>query len=108
MYEPDKEKTAFVIERGTYYYKVMPFSLKNVGATYQRLVNMMFKKQIRVTMEVYIDNIMVKGKHRSNHIGNLAETFDILRKYKIKLNPAKCTFGVNKESKHIPSKSEQS
>ncbi|KAM1000326.1 hypothetical protein ACFX2A_007088 [Malus domestica] len=87
MYEPGKEKTAFVIERGTYCYKVMPFGLKNAEATYQRLVNMMFKKQIGVTM--------VKGKQRSDHICNLAETFNILRKYKIKLNPTKCTFGVS-------------
>ncbi|KAM2813108.1 hypothetical protein PS2_040089 [Malus domestica] len=62
MHEPDKEKIAFMIERGTYCYKVMPFSFKNAGATYQRLVNMMFKKQIGVTMEVYVDDIMVKGK----------------------------------------------
>ena len=95
MHEPDKEKTAFVIERGTYCYKVMPFGLKNAGATYQRLVNMMFKKQIGVTMEVYVDDIRVKGKQRSDHIRNLAETFDILRTYKMKLNPAKCTFGVS-------------
>ena len=84
-----------MIERGTYCYKVMPFSLKNAGATYQRLVNMMFKKQIGVTMEVYVDDIMVKGKQRSDHILNLAEIFDILRKYKMKLNPTKCTFGVS-------------
>ncbi|KAM1291965.1 hypothetical protein ACFX2H_018808 [Malus domestica] len=62
MYEPDKEKIAFVIERGTYCYKVMPFGLKNARTTYQRFVNMMFKKQIGVTMEVYVDDIMVKGK----------------------------------------------
>ncbi|KAM2608788.1 hypothetical protein TB1_037079 [Malus domestica] len=93
MYKPDKEKTIFVIERDTYCYKAMPFGLNNAGATYQRLVNMMFK--IRVTMEVYVDNIMVKGKQRSDHIGNLAETFDIFRRYKMKLNPAKCTFGVS-------------
>ncbi|KAM1948860.1 hypothetical protein ACFX15_008993 [Malus domestica] len=85
----------FVIERGTYCYKVMPFCLKNAEATYQLLVNMMFNKQIGVTMEVYVDDIMVKGKQRSDHISNLAETFDILRKYKMKLNPAKCTFGVS-------------
>ncbi|KAM2855153.1 hypothetical protein FF1_025508 [Malus domestica] len=95
MSEPNKEKIAFVIERGTSYYKVMPFGFKNAGATYQRLVNMMFKKQSGVTMEVYIDDIMVRGKQRSDHIGNLAETFNILRKYKMKLNPAKCTFGVS-------------
>ncbi|KAM1023115.1 hypothetical protein FF1_043881 [Malus domestica] len=55
----DKEKTMFVIEPGNYCYKVMPFGLKNPGATYQRLVNMMFKKQIGVTMEVYVNDIMV-------------------------------------------------
>ncbi|KAM1623998.1 hypothetical protein PS1_022393 [Malus domestica] len=95
MYEPDKEKTAFVTERGTYYYKNMPFGLKNARTTYQMLVNMMFNKQIGVAMEVYVDDIMVKGKQRSNHICNLAETFSILKKYKMKLNPTKCTFGVS-------------
>ena len=84
-----------MIEQDTYCYKVMPFGLKNVGATYQRLVNMMFKKQIGVTMKVYVDDIMVKGKQRLDHIRNLAETFNILRKYKMKLNPTKCTFGVS-------------
>ncbi|KAM2774142.1 hypothetical protein COP1_019058 [Malus domestica] len=95
MYEPDKEKTAFIIERGTYCYKFMPFGLKNTGATYQRFVNMMFKKQIGVTMEVYVDDIMVKGKQQSDHIHNLAETFNILRKYKMQLTPTKCMFGVS-------------
>ena len=55
----------------------------------------MFKKQITVTIEVYVDDIMVKGKQWSNHICNLAETFNILRKYKMKLNPTKCTFGAS-------------
>ncbi|KAM1111387.1 hypothetical protein ACFX19_010661 [Malus domestica] len=73
----------------------MPFGLKNEGATYQRLVNMMFKKQIWVTMEVYVDDIMVKGKQQSYHICNLAETFNIFRKYKMKVNPTKCTFGIS-------------
>ncbi|XP_068317055.1 uncharacterized protein [Pyrus communis] len=59
------------------------------------LVNTMFKKQIGVTMEVYVDNIMVKGKQRLDHICNLAKNFAILRKYNMKLNPAKCTFGVS-------------
>ncbi|KAM1978654.1 hypothetical protein ACFX16_015327 [Malus domestica] len=68
MYEPDKEKTTFVIKRGTYFYNILPLGFKNTRATYQRLVNMMFKKQIRVTMEVYVDDIMVKGKQRSDHI----------------------------------------
>ncbi|KAM2958273.1 hypothetical protein FF2_025156 [Malus domestica] len=62
MYEPDKKKTAFAIKRGTYCYKVMSFDLKNARATSQLLVNMMFKKQIGVTMKVYVDDIMVKVK----------------------------------------------
>ncbi|KAM1787469.1 hypothetical protein ACFX11_037862 [Malus domestica] len=95
MYEPDKEKIAFMIEQGTYCYNVMPFALKNTGATYQRLVNMMFKKQIGVTMEVYVHDIMVKGKQRSEHIGNLVETFNIFRRYKMKLIPTKCTVRVS-------------
>ncbi|KAI5312416.1 hypothetical protein L3X38_041589 [Prunus dulcis] len=52
MYEDDKAKTSFIIERGTYCYKVMPFGLKNAGATYQRLINKIFKEQIGKTMEV--------------------------------------------------------
>ncbi|KAM1633719.1 hypothetical protein ACFXTN_010737 [Malus domestica] len=95
MYELGKGKTAFMIEQGTYCYKGMPFGPNNAGATYQRFVSMMFKKQIGVIMEVYVDDIMVNGKQRSDHIRNLAETFDILRKYKMKLNPTKCTFGVS-------------
>ncbi|KAM0990836.1 hypothetical protein ACFX2C_009299 [Malus domestica] len=90
MHDPE-----FVIERGTYGYKALPFGLKNTEATYQRMVNMMFEKQIGVTMKVYVNDIMVKGNQRSDHIENLEETFDILRKYKMKLNPPKCTFGVS-------------
>ncbi|GFS29582.1 hypothetical protein Acr_00g0007310 [Actinidia rufa] len=58
MYPPDVDKTSFITERGFYYYKVMPFELKNVGVTYQRLFNKMFKKMTRKTMEVYIDDML--------------------------------------------------
>ncbi|XP_021807305.1 uncharacterized protein LOC110751178 [Prunus avium] len=60
MHEDDKAKTSFIIERGTYCYKVMPFGVKNVGATYQGLVNKIFKEQIGRTMEVYVDDMLVK------------------------------------------------
>ena len=56
----DQEKTSFVTKQGTYCYRVMPFGLKNAGATYQRLVNRMFQKQIGASMEVYIDDMLVK------------------------------------------------
>jgi hypothetical protein len=60
MHDTDQEKTAFITDRGLYCYKVMPFGLKNAGATYQRLVNMMFKDQIERNMEVYVDDMLVK------------------------------------------------
>ena len=91
----DQEKTSFVTAQGTYYYRVMPFGLKNVGATYQRLVNRMFQKQIGMTMEVYIDDMLVKSISADLHITHLTETFQILRDYNMKLNPAKCAFGVS-------------
>ncbi|XP_056860130.1 uncharacterized protein LOC130508574, partial [Raphanus sativus] len=95
MMDPeDQEKTAFITERGTYCYKVMPFGLKNAGATYQRLVNKMFAGQLGKTMEVYIDDMLVKSSAGEDHISHLRECFDILNKYDMKLNPTKCTFGV--------------
>ena len=57
----DQEKTSFVTGQGTYCYQVMPFGLKNARATYQRLVNKMFQKQIRVSMELYVDDMLVKS-----------------------------------------------
>ncbi|CAL8175791.1 unnamed protein product [Prunus armeniaca] len=88
MHEDDKANTSFIIERGTYCYKVMPFGLKNAGSTYQRLVNKIFNEQIGKTMEVYVDDMLVKAPERADHIENLAE-------YNMKSNPNKCTFGVS-------------
>ena len=91
----DQEKTSFVTGQGTYCYQVMPFGLKNAGATYQRLVNRMFQKQIGASMEVYIDDMLVKSTTAELHITHLSEAFQILREYNMKLNLAKCTFGVS-------------
>ena len=91
----DQEKTSFVIAQGTYCYRVMPFGLKNAGATYQSLVNRMFEKQIGTTVEVYIDDMLVKSLTTKLHIAHLSEAFQILRKYNMKLNPTKCAFGVS-------------
>ena len=93
----DQEKTSFVTAQGTYCYRVMPFGLKNAGATYQRLVNRMFQKQIGTTMEVCIDDMLVKSTKSDLHIAHLSEAFQILRNYNMKLNPAKCAFGVSAE-----------
>ena len=85
----DQEKTSFVTGRGTYYYQVMPFRLKNARATYQRLVNRMFRENIGVTMEVYIDNMLVKPVKVEHHMDHLDESFRVLKDYKMKLNPTK-------------------
>ena len=73
---------------------MMLFDLKNVGVTYQRLVNKMFSKQIGHTMEVYVDNLLTKSLKAENHIVDLVKTFQMLRQYHMKLNPMKCVFGV--------------
>ena len=72
----------------------MPFGLKNVRATYQRLVNKMFQKQIGTSMEVYIDDILVKSVKAGLHVNHLADAFQVLKDHKMKLNLTNCTFGV--------------
>ena len=79
MVEEDQEKTAFITNQGLYCYRVMPFGLKNVGATCQRLVNQMFKKQIGRNVEVYIDDMLVKSKEEEDHLDDLKETFNTFR-----------------------------
>ena len=94
MHPPDQEKTSFITPKGTYCYRVIPFGLKNAGVTYQRLVNKMFQLQIERTMEVYVDDMLVKSLAPANHLDHLQETFNILRSYHMKLNPDKCAFGI--------------
>jgi hypothetical protein len=71
MAEVDQEKTAFITERGFYCYKMMSFGLKNVGATYQRLVNKMLQKQIGRNVEFFVDDMLVKSIQAANHIADL-------------------------------------
>ena len=95
MHLLDAEKTTFITPHGLFCYNVMSFGLKNVGATYQRLVTKMFRSLLGKTMEVYIDDMLVKSKERPDHVGHLQEAFELLRAYGMKLNPSKCAFGVN-------------
>ena len=69
--------------------------LKNAGATYQRLVNHMFRPQIGQNVEVYVDDMLVKSHDERKHVDDLEETLDTLRQYNMKLNPNKCAFGVS-------------
>ncbi|KAL0411146.1 UNVERIFIED_CONTAM: Polyprotein P3 [Sesamum latifolium] len=90
----DRKKVSFITSEGTFYYVVMPFGLKNAGATYQRLVDKIFRHQIGKNVEVYVDDMLVKSKKAEEHVKDIEETLSVLRKYKLKLNPVKCTFGV--------------
>ena len=95
MHLPDAEKTTFITPHRLYCYKVMPFSLKNARATYQRLVTKIFRPLLGKTLEVYIDDMLVKSKERFDHTKHLQEAFELLRKYNMKLYPLKCVFIVN-------------
>lgn len=67
IHKEDEEKTAFIIEMGTYCYTVIPFGLKNADATFQRLVDKIFKKQIGKNMKVYVDDILIKFRELEKH-----------------------------------------
>ncbi|GJU79929.1 reverse transcriptase domain-containing protein [Tanacetum coccineum] len=94
MAEGDEEKTAFIMSQGIFCYTKMPFGLKNVGATYQRLVDRAFQKQIGRNLEVYVDDLVIKSTTKEEIIRDIAETFKTLRQINMKLNPKKCTFGM--------------
>jgi len=86
MYGSDRSKTTFITDRADYCYEVMSFGLKNVGATYQRLMDHVFKDQIGRTMEVYIDDMVVKSQTVEDHVRDLKEVFHQIRKYNMRLN----------------------
>uniref|UniRef100_A0A2N9H1D0 Integrase catalytic domain-containing protein n=1 Tax=Fagus sylvatica TaxID=28930 RepID=A0A2N9H1D0_FAGSY len=91
----DAEKTAFRTPIGNFYYTVMPFGLKNAGATYQRTMTAMFHDMVHKEIEDYVDDIVVKSKKREDHLRVLRKVFDRCRLYKLKMNPLKCAFGVS-------------
>jgi len=90
----DKEKTSFITPWGTYCYKVMPFGLKNAGATYQCAATTLLHDLIHKEVEVYVDDMIVKSKDREGHTPTLRKFFERIWFYKLQLNPKKCTFGV--------------
>jgi len=88
-------KITFIIDEANYYYEVMPFGIKNVGATYQRIMDRMFKGTIGRNVEVYVDDLVVKSGSMQQHIEDLVEVFYTLNKYYMRINPKKCVFGVD-------------
>jgi hypothetical protein len=91
----DEEKTAFITPYGVFCYQVMPFGLKNAGATYQRMMQNCLGSQIGCNIQVYIDDVVITTRKEESLISDLEETFDNLNRYKLKLNPTKCSFSIS-------------
>jgi hypothetical protein len=94
LYEPDQIKTSVITPYGAYCYVTMPFGLKNAGANYQRTMQRCMHEQIGPNVHAYVDDVVVKTKQSGTLLNDLRETFANLRRYRMKLNPEKCTFGV--------------
>ena len=92
MAPEDMEKTTFLTMWGLFCYKVMPFGLKNVRATYQRAMVTMFHDIMHKEIEVYVDDMIAKSQGENDYVINLKKLFERLRKFQLKLNPVKCTF----------------
>ncbi|XP_071712963.1 uncharacterized protein [Rutidosis leptorrhynchoides] len=93
MAQEDADKTAFHTGKGIYSYIMMPFGLINVGATYQRLIDTAFDKQIGRNLEAFVDDLVIKSTTQERIIDDMRETFDTLRRINMKLNPLRCSFG---------------
>ena len=90
----DIEKIAFIIEWGTYYYRVMPLGLKNTGATHKRIATTLFHDMMHKDVELYVDDMIVKSRDKADHLAALKRFFERIQKFRLRLNPKKCTFGV--------------
>ncbi|GKF40958.1 reverse transcriptase domain-containing protein [Tanacetum coccineum] len=94
MVEDDEEKTTFITSKGIFCYSKILFGLKNARATYQRLVDKAFQRQIGRNLELYVDDLVIKSRTEKEVIRDIEETFRTLREINMKLNPKKCAFGM--------------
>ncbi|GJT60212.1 reverse transcriptase domain-containing protein [Tanacetum coccineum] len=94
MAKEDEEKTTFITSQGIFCYSKMPFGLKNAKATYECLVDKAFQKQIGRNLEVYVDDLVIKSRTEHEIIRDVEEKFQTLKEINMKLNPKKCTFGI--------------
>nr|GMD70604.1 uncharacterized protein LOC109157794 [Ipomoea batatas] len=101
MAPEDEELTAFRTPKGIYCYKVMPFGLKNACATYQRAMQRIFDDMLHKMVECYVDDLVVKSKLRTDHLGHLRKVFDRLRKFQLKMNPLKYLSPLRKTYLHL-------
>ncbi|XP_057775283.1 uncharacterized protein LOC130994259 [Salvia miltiorrhiza] len=94
MNRGDIAKMAFAVCCGVYGWRSMSFGLKNMGATYQRMMEKIFKEQLSKNISVYMDDMLVCSVRAEDHVSNLEEVFTVIRKHRLMLDPTKCTFGV--------------
>jgi len=94
MHPRDESKTMFMTEMCSYCYKVMSFGLKNTGATYQRLMDKVLAPMLGRNVHAYVNDMVVTSQERGRHPADLEELFATIAKYRLKLNPEKCIFGV--------------
>ena len=94
MASDDRENIVFITEWGTYCYKVMPFGLKNAGATYQRVTTTLFHDMLHKDVKVYVDDLIVKSHDRADHLVALERFFQRIKKFKLRPNPKKCILSV--------------
>ena len=92
-----KDMTTFRTPKGIYYYKVMPFGLKNDGATYQHAMQKVFDNMLHKSVEFYVNDLVVKSKKQQDHLKYIKVVFNRLRNYQLRINPLKCVFGVTSE-----------
>src|SRR3954467_1254519 len=95
MYPANEKHTTFRTPVGVYCYTVMPFDLKNAGATYQRAMNKIFRPYILKTVKCYVDGIAIKSRSQADHLTDLREVFDVMRQHQLKMNPTKSFLGVS-------------
>lgn len=98
MHPQDEKNTTFRTPLGVYYYIyiAMAFGLKNTGATYQSSMRIIFKEHLRKTIECYVNELAIKSKKKKDHLQDLRMVFDLMRKYKLKMNPIKSFLGVSR------------
>jgi len=96
MAASDMDKTAFSTDDANHFYRVMPFGLKNAGATYQQLMDKVFSHLMGQYVEVYVDDMVVKCLSHHQHPEELSTVFSVLRQYNLRLNPDKCVFDVDR------------
>jgi hypothetical protein len=96
MAKEDVSKTAFHCPGfvGLFEWVIMTFGLKNVGAAYQRAINLIFHDLLRVLMEVYIDDVVLKSVGFEEHMTDSKLSLERMKKYGLWMNPLKCAFGV--------------